>query len=151
MTLWHRPMRQFIPNLRSKKFFFFLQFYKNSVRAQKHHFIDPESMNQYEKLFNFTTTYAILIKLTADIYLNKIFCLEKSWGVTHRVQESVNKKTAQKDPKNQFFDTILTFINTLILYISDASSCMSSLVKISNKMDKIWGVLAKKPTKTSLK
>ena len=34
---------------------------------------------------NFTTTYAIMMELTADIYLNKVFHLAKSWGVIHRV------------------------------------------------------------------
>ena len=37
------------------------------------------------EIFNFTTTYATLMKLTTDIYLNKVFHLAKSWGVIHRV------------------------------------------------------------------
>ena len=37
------------------------------------HFIDAESKQKTLKIFNFTTTYAILMKITADIYLNKVF------------------------------------------------------------------------------
>ena len=51
------------------------------VRAQKTlkrgHFMDAESI---QKTFNFATTYAILMKLTTDIYLNKVFHLAKYWG-----------------------------------------------------------------------
>ena len=51
------------------------------VRAQKTlkrgRFMDAESI---QKTFNFTTTYAILMKLTTDIYLNKVFHLAKYWG-----------------------------------------------------------------------
>ena len=42
-------------------------------------------LNQYETLFTFTTTNAILMKLTIDIYLNKVFHLAEFWGVTHGV------------------------------------------------------------------
>ena len=34
---------------------------------------------------NITTTTAILMKLTAELYLNKVFHLAESWGITHRV------------------------------------------------------------------
>ena len=44
-------------------------------------------LNQYKKFLNFTTTYAILIKFTTDMYLNKVFRLAKSWGVTHKVHK----------------------------------------------------------------
>ena len=47
--------------------------------------MDAESAQETLKIFNFTTTYAILIKLTKNIYLNKLFHLAKSWGVIHRV------------------------------------------------------------------
>ena len=47
--------------------------------------MDAESTQETLKIFNFTTTYAILIKLTKNIYLNKVFHLAKSWGVIHRV------------------------------------------------------------------
>ena len=36
--------------------------------------------------------FIILVKLT-DIYLNKVFHLEKSWGVIYRVWDGANKKT----------------------------------------------------------
>ena len=48
------------------------------------------------------------MKLTTDAYLNKVFHLAKSWGVSHRVYESVNKKTLKNEPKNQFFGLIQT-------------------------------------------
>ena len=47
--------------------------------------MDAESIQETLKTFNFTTIYAILMKLTTDIYLNKVFHLAKSWGVIHRV------------------------------------------------------------------
>ena len=49
--------------------------------------MDGESI---QKTFNFTTTNAILMKLTTDVYLSKVFHLEKSWGTTLKVQEGIN-------------------------------------------------------------
>ena len=43
--------------------------------------MDAESVQKS----NFTATNAIMIKLTTDIYLHKVFHLAKSWGVTHKV------------------------------------------------------------------
>ena len=55
------------------------------VRAPKRsYFMDAELIQKSLKIVNFTTTNAILITLTTGIYLNKIFHLAKSWGVTHR-------------------------------------------------------------------
>ena len=45
--------------------------------------MDAESI--HKKLFIFTTTYVILMKLTTEIYLNKVSHLAKSWGVIHRM------------------------------------------------------------------
>ena len=65
------------------------------VRAQKfperYHIMDTESIQKTWKILNFTTAYAILMKLTTDIYiyLNKVFHLVKSWGVFHRVYKDV--------------------------------------------------------------
>ena len=45
-------------------------------------------LNQYKetlKIFNFTTTNAILMKFTTVTYLNMVFNLAKSFGVTQRV------------------------------------------------------------------
>ena len=45
-------------------------------------------LNQYKeilKILNFTTTNAIMMKFTTDTYLNMVFNLEKSFGVTQRV------------------------------------------------------------------
>ena len=39
----------------------------------------------------FTTTYAILMKRTTDIYLNKFFHLAKFWCLFHREYKNVNK------------------------------------------------------------
>ena len=47
--------------------------------------MDIESIQKTLKIFHFTTTYATLMKLATDIYLNKVFHLAKSWGVFHRV------------------------------------------------------------------
>ena len=63
------------------------------------HFMDAELIQEPSKIFDFTTTYVILMKLT-DIYLNKVFHLEKSWGVIYRVWDGANKKNSQNEPKN---------------------------------------------------
>ena len=47
--------------------------------------MDTEAIKKTLRILNFTTAYAILIKLTTDIYLNKVFHLAKSWSVSHRV------------------------------------------------------------------
>ena len=39
------------------------------------------------------------MKLTTDIYLNKVFHLTKFWDVTHRVKEGINKKTDKMSQK----------------------------------------------------
>ena len=45
---------------------------KGTKRSQ---LMDTESIQETLKNFNFTTTYAILMRLTTDIYLNKFFPL----------------------------------------------------------------------------
>ena len=35
-----------------------------------------------QKTLNFTTTCSVLMKLTTELYLNNIFKLAKSWGIT---------------------------------------------------------------------
>ena len=57
----------------------------NNIWGRKDHFVNAESLPKTLKIDNFTTIYAILMKLTSDTYLNKDFHLGKSWGVTHRV------------------------------------------------------------------
>ena len=56
-------------------------------------------MQKNLKIFNYTTTNAIVMKLTTDIYLNKVFHLPESWDVTHRVKEGINKKTHKMSQK----------------------------------------------------
>ena len=71
--------------------------------------MDSEVIEKTIKNFNFTTTNAILIKLTTNMYLNKVFHLAKSWGVTHRVCDSVNKKPLKMSQKNLFLIIIKIF------------------------------------------
>ena len=40
--------------------------------------MDAEPIQKTLNIFNFTTIYAILMKLIADIYLDKVFQLAKS-------------------------------------------------------------------------
>ena len=54
--------------------------------------MDFEAIQKTLKIFNFTTTNAILINLTTNMHLNKVFHFAKSWGITHGVQEGGNKK-----------------------------------------------------------
>ena len=58
------------------------------VRAQKNakkgHFMDGASPWKHLKIYNLTTTNAILIKLTTIMYLHENFHSAKKWDVTHR-------------------------------------------------------------------
>ena len=64
--------------------------------------LNAESIQKSLKTFDFTTTYAILMNLTTDIYLDKIFELETSWGVFHKVYEDINKKALKMSQKINF-------------------------------------------------
>ena len=75
---------------------------KGPKRSQ---FMDTESIQETLKIFDFTTAYAMLMRLTTDMYLNKFFPLAKSWGLSHKMYESVNKKSLS-DPKNQVLGPI---------------------------------------------
>ena len=55
-----------------------------SKPPQKGHFMDAESVRKILKIYNFTTTNAILMKLTKVMYLHKTFHFIKDWAVTHR-------------------------------------------------------------------
>ena len=70
--------------------------------------------------FYFITTYVILMKLTTDIYLNKVFHLAKSWSVIHRVQEGVNKKNHKMSQQISYLATFRPFLNTSIKTIANA-------------------------------
>ena len=67
--------------------------------------MDTESIQETLKIFDFTTAYAMLMRLTTDMYLNKFFPLAKSWSLSHKMYESVNKKSLS-DPKNQVLGPI---------------------------------------------
>ena len=58
--------------------------------------MDTESIQKTLKISNFTTTNAIMIKRTIDIYPNKVFHLAKSWIVSQRVYKGVKKKQTPK-------------------------------------------------------
>ena len=49
--------------------------------------MDAESV---QKTFSFTTANTVLMKLSIDIYLNKVFHLAISWGATNKAQEGIN-------------------------------------------------------------
>ena len=101
--------------------------------------MDTESIQKTLKIFNFTTTYAILMKVTTDIYLNKVFHLPKS---------SVCLIGCEISQKITFLAEFRPFLSTSKTYsISDASSCLSSLVKNTGCF---WETLAKNPPKSSI-
>ena len=58
---------------------------KSQKIRKRGHLMDAESIQETLKIFSFGTTYAILMELTINIYLNKVFHLGKSCGVIHRV------------------------------------------------------------------
>ena len=91
--------------------------------------------------------------LTTNMYLNKVFQLAKSSSVTHWVQDSVNKTTYQKEPKNQFLTQFWPFLNTSIkavAYLMHHLVCLH-WSKFQTKLTRFSGALAKKPLKSSLK
>ena len=69
--------------------------------------MNAQSTQKALKILNFTTTYTIMMKLNADIYLNKVFHLAKSRGVIYKVSEGINKKISQNEPKKSVFGVIL--------------------------------------------
>ena len=68
-----------------------------------------QSTQKTLKIFNFTTTNTILMKLATDIDLNKVFHLLKSWGITHRKQEDIKKETP-KISKKDFWPNVNRFL-----------------------------------------
>ena len=74
--------------------------------------MDTESIQKTLKISNFTTTNAIMIKRTIDIYPNKVFHLAKSWIVSQRVHKGVKKKNTQNKPENHLLDQFRPLINT---------------------------------------
>ena len=67
------------------------------------HFMETESIQKTLQIFYFTTTYAILMKRTTDIYLNKFFHLAKFWCLFHREYKNVNKQTLNMSQKTNVF------------------------------------------------
>ena len=63
---------------------------KKTQKGQKGHFMDAALPRKHLKIHNLTTTNTTLIELTTIIYLHKTLSLTEDWGVTHRVQGSVN-------------------------------------------------------------
>ena len=57
--------------------------------------MDTESTQKFLKIFNVTTTYAIVMKLITDIYHNNVIHLVKSWGLSPRMYKVVIKKLSK--------------------------------------------------------
>ena len=113
------------------------------VRAQKNKTrVISWILNQYKKnlkILNFVTTYAILMKLTADIHLNKVFHFAEFQGVSHREYKGANKKNYQNKPKIIFLAQFRPFlINSKNCSISDASFFLSLLVKTVAAFGELW-------------
>ena len=112
-------------------------------RAQKTQERVSWMLNQSKKVWKILISpppNAILMKLITNIYL-KVFHLAKSWSVTHKVQEDINKKLTKWTRK--IFGAILTiswYFNKN-RSLSDASYCMSSLVKKPPKSSLKWQFL----------
>ena len=69
----------------------------NNIWVQKMvHFMDAELILKTSKIFNFIIAgAAILMKLTTNMYHNKVFYLPKSSGVTPRVRERLIKNLSK--------------------------------------------------------
>ena len=62
------------------------------VRAQKlsknGHLMDAELVRKHLKIYNLTTTHAILMSFATIMYFHKLLLLAKIWGVTHRYKSA---------------------------------------------------------------
>ena len=120
---------------------------KSPKNLKRGHFIQGVMSFQLKqkklKIFNHTTTYAILVKFTTNMYLNKVFHLEKFWGVSHRASQGINKTLSKWTKKSYFWPNFNRSI-------SDAPPCILSLVTISKKIDNILGSSSQKEPKSNL-
>ena len=66
---------------------------KSRKPPKKSHFMDVKSIRKMLKILNFTTTIAMLMKLSKYLYLIEVFNLVKPCGITHWVWEGINKAT----------------------------------------------------------
>ena len=121
--------------------------YLGSKAQKRDHFIDAESIRKPLKIFYLYNHKYYTDESYQLYYLNKIFYLVKSWGVTQSARG--HKQKTQNESKNQLFDPIsnisLHFKKNCSIY--DASSCMSSLAKFSYKTDNILGSSGQNTTK----
>ena len=102
---------------------------------KKGHFVDAESVRKALKIFNLTTTNAILMKLTTIMYLH----------------ESVNRK-ALRARNPVFWLNFLEFLDYIKnCHASHALRCIASLVKFLYKLDHIWGSIPRKTTQNRFK
>ena len=76
----------------------------------KGHFLDTESIQKALQILTFVTTYAILMKRTADIHLNKVFHLAEFCGVSHREYKGANKKMIKMSQKSIFWPNLDHFL-----------------------------------------
>ena len=107
---------------------------KGPNKPKRDHFMTAESIRKMLKIFNFSTTNAMLMKLTIDIYLNNAFHLVKSWGKNHRVEEGINKtKTHKMSKKINFFHQVRPFLNTFIT-VQDFKKTDNILANSSQKI-----------------
>ena len=58
----------------------------------KGHFMDTESIQKALQILTFVTTYAILMKRTADIHLNKVFHFAEFCGASQGSTRAQTKK-----------------------------------------------------------
>ena len=59
-------------------------------------------LRKHLKIDNLAATNATPMKLTRIMYLYETFHFAKNWGVTHRVQEGINKKPLKKSQEISF-------------------------------------------------
>ena len=127
------------------------------VRTQKTlkkvHFMDAESVRKALKVFNLTTTNAILMKLTTKMYLNKVFHFPKPWGVNNRAQKGINEKPVKMSQKRVFGPILDHFCNTtikIVAYLMPYSTLHHWLI-FQTILATSGGIMAKTPPKSSLK
>ena len=70
------------------------------------------------KIYNFTKTNAVMMKLTAFMYLYETFYSTKNWGVTHRAQEGANRKPLKICLKTGFLTEFPPFLDSTMKVVT---------------------------------
>ena len=78
--------------------------------------VDTDLVRKTLEIFNLTTTKAIMMKLSSNLYLFKIFHLANTWGRIQRASENANMKSSLAYVYN-FSDEVKKQWHTWCIYL----------------------------------